>query len=449
MKKRLILFLTSIVILSFTCRGPVGQIGPSSSESLIDPNIQPKVIFTNPPMNSKGPYDGYQYILIRFNKIMDLSSLREAIHLFSLYDQIAINTEVYSDEGDIVKVYAFTPDYYGGDIIDGVGHVFKLTIESSAKDINGNYLQTAFSMTFEPEPYFRVRSIWPKNDATEIPLSAGSSNYIRITFNSAINDSILELIKISPVLTSQWRLADSITVVNSYSNLNINTTYTINISSAAHDKYGNYLSEAFNSSFTTKRFQVSTITPSNGSKDIRLDANVYVRMTGKIDTSTIRAAFQINPMVDGYFTLYMNADYFYFFPKIELLPETNYTVTIDSTIRSISGNKLLSPYIFKFSTAPFKVSSTSPTDGASEVSRASDIYVYFNAGIKSDIVPTAFGITGGVTGTFSIHDTYFSFKPNSILSAYTTYTVLISTLMESKGAAHLKVPYTFSFTAGD
>ena len=224
------------------------------------------------------------------------------------------------------------------------------------------------------------------------------------------------------------------------------------VNTTAHDKYGNYLSQQYMSSFTTSPFRVSGTYPQNGRTDVSLSTSISVAFTSRIDTGSVRSAFQITPATSGSFYLYDGNTSFEFYPSGGLLADTMYTVTIDTSVRSKDGTKLSSPYVFSFRTVPFTVTYTFPYNGQTGISRYPySIEVGFSAPIDTGSVRSAFSIPG-VSGYFSFYDggNYFYYYPtNTPLLANTIYTATISTAMRSKGGARLKAPYTFSFTTGN
>ena len=335
-----------------------------------------------------------------------------------------------------------------------IGEVDTLKIAPSAKDINGNSFPS-YAMTFEPEPYFRVRNVYPPNGATNVYATTN----INLVFNSPVDTSIRSKIQISPSVSGSWYIYyyDSMGVSYSYSTgLSNNKTYTMTVNASAHDKYGNQLQGQFLSSFTTAPFRVDFTYPSDGATDVYPYNNIQVYFTAPIDTGTVRSSFKIFPAIAGIFSLYDGNSSFSFYPPSGFLFDTAYTITVDTTLHSRTGDKLFSPYTFSFSTASFRVSYTQPYDGAFNVYRYTSIQVSFSVPIDTGSVRGAFSIkdsTGAnVGGNFSMYDgnSYFYFYPsNSPLAANETYTVTISTAMQSKNGKHLKSPYTFSFTTGN
>src|SRR2546426_2995352 len=80
------------------CSGPSGPMGPNGAgyESLNDPHIQPVVVFTDPTGASIGPFDSYNQFQIRFNKYMDIASLKRAIRFTSALDDVSTDTSTVS-----------------------------------------------------------------------------------------------------------------------------------------------------------------------------------------------------------------------------------------------------------------------------------------------------------------------------------------------------------------
>jgi len=457
-KYRSLLAVVLITVLWSACKEVQGPTGPPGSESLTDPAVQPKVFYTYPPANTQGPYDAFFYnnsqIQVRFNKIMDRVSVGRAVNLSSPHTTVRIDTgNIYSVGGDEFGIYVYDPlsSYYS--YRWKVGETYSFTIASSAKDINGNSLLPAYAMTFAPEPYFRIRSVYPSDGATNVSLSSSIDLY----FNGPVDTSIFSKITISPSVPGQWEYNDSTQIYYSYylSPLKANTTYTIAVSANARDKYGNQLPQRFTSSFTTAPFQVTSTYPSNGSINVPLFNSIEVDFNSPIDTGTVRSAFKLTPTTSGYFSMYDGSSYFTFYPTNELLADTTYSVTVDTSLRSKSGDKLLAPYTFSFATVPFQVTGTYPSNGATYVDRYIRIEVDFSDRIDTGSVRGAFSMKDAmgsiVVGGFSSYSgiNIFYFYPNSILAANMIYTATISIAMRSQGGQAIKAPYTFSFTTGN
>ncbi len=443
-----------------SCKGPEGPAGPRGPaggggvESLTDPSIQPKVLYTYPPANSVGPYrfpGSSTQLQLRFNKIMDRGSLQHAIGISSPNTKVRIDTSGVFPFGD--DFWILSPYDSGGYSYSfkwRVAETYTLRIAGTAKDVNGNFLNPPYSMTFEPEPYFRVVSQNPPDGAIDVR----TSNLISIVLNSPIDTSIYSKIHITPPLNgSWWTYYDSVYLYYTAFPYALNTHYTLTIDASARDKYGNTLQHDFVTSFTTIGFRVDYTYPSNGDGGIFSTSWIRVVFTGGIDTGTVRGAFSIDPSVPGFFSNPYNTNPYdiRFVPSPQLMPGTAYTVTVDTSLRGANGETLSSPYQFSFATAPFLVTRTDPPNGYVDVSRYSSVAVYCNALIDSSSTRAAFSLkdsTGAVVdgGTYSNPSyPYFWFYPSAPFAPAMLYTGAISTALKAIGGVQLGTRYTFQF----
>jgi hypothetical protein len=305
-------------------------------------------------------------------------------------------------------------------------------------------------MTFNPEPYFRVRNVYPANGTTN-----WSSGSVELSFNSKVDGSIGSFIQFSPSVPGNWVVSsyDSLTVYfnRTYpSGFKENTTYTITVNSGAHDKYGNAFRQSFVSSFSTSSFEIVSSYPYG--QNVSPSNSINISCSVPYDTGSVKKAFKIVPASPGYFSVYDGSTYFSFYPDGGLIPETAYSVTIDTSFRSRAGGKLASPYEFSFKTGAFGVSYTYPYSNSTDVSR--NLYfidVNCNAAIDTGTIRAAFSVPG-INGHYYFYDgsSNFTFYPdNTPLSAKTTYIGTIAKTLKSKSGHALKAPYIFSFTTGN
>lgn len=348
---------------------------------------------------------------------------------------------------DSVSSYYYTPFRWK------LAEVYTLRISSKAKDVNGNTL-TPFLMTFVPEPYFRVRIVSPSPGSVNV----SPSQSIYLSLNSPVDTVAFSLLQVTPAVPGgRWFYypyrspRDSSYLMYYHDGMNDNTTYTVNVSGNFEDKFGNRIKQPFSSSFSTARFRVSGTYPSDGATNVGLTNSISIYLSNVIDTSTARMAFSISPAVAGNLSLYDQSLSFSFYPTGGFSPNTRYTVTLSTLLRSKRGGSLDTPYSFSFTTAGFRVTSTTPPSGANGVSRSSSIYINFNGAIDTGTVRSAFGISPGASGTFYLYDgsSSFSFYPFPMLTANQMYTVTISTAMQTKSGYALDSPYEFFFTTGN
>jgi len=452
MRVSIFFLLLLAVFFSLNCEQSVMQVADPSK----GPFSSPKVIYTYPPMNSKGPYGDtrapLQSLSIRFDKIMDIHSLKKAIRLKSSLGDLNIDTNsITSIGGDVFEfrpiIRSFLSVYWR------VGEIYTLTIDTSARDMNGNRLDKIFQMTFQPEPYFRVRYIAPELGDSNVPV-LNSSQYLYISFNSKLDTSIFADITLSPSFSGKWYFEYDSSSIYRPLTLEVNQRYTITISSNAHDRYGNNLPQMFASTFSSSPFQVISTYPVEGASDIPLYDQIKIDFNGIIDTNTIEQSLKILPPLN--YTLYKSLYYFYINPSPELFPDALYTITLDTSVMSANGNHLQSPYIFRFKTAPFMVIYTSPVNGAANIQRDLRlIYIEFNAIIDESTVFQALSFNPQIQGHINYcHSGYcyynrFEYVLDAQLTANTTYMITLSIALRTKAGSALPSPYTFSFTTGN
>jgi hypothetical protein len=354
LRRSFIVVFVFFLVCLLSCRGPEGPVGPpghDAAASLTDPSIQPKIIFTSPAANSQGPYLDFTFqMTVRFNKIMNPSSVKRAMRISSPGGNIILDTtSVRTTGGDVFTFTAYDIDGRSYLTQWRVGRVYTLDISDSATDINGNHLTPSFAMTFSPEPFFRVRTITPTNGATDVELGS----IIGLQFNAPVDSGIATSIHINPASEGYWRFSyysDSSLFSYVFTSLTeLDTLYTITIDSIAHDREGNHLSAQFFSSFRTVPFRITYTYPGDGwtGMDRRLSIELYTN--APCDSSTVRSAFSMTPTISG--LAVFEYDYSFIVAITDSLqPLTKYTVEFSTALRSSSGKHLKAPYTFSFTT---------------------------------------------------------------------------------------------------
>lgn len=247
MKTQILALLVSIAFI-FSCEGPQGPVGPSGADALTDPNVKPKIIWTYPSNGQVGPIINLgNSIIIRFNKIMDISTLNRSLELLPSQTGYAwIDTNnTWLHNGDVAYIYL----YSDSTTLWEIGQTYTFTVLATLKDINGNSLSSPYSFSFTPEPNFRVDYTWPQNGSTKVPRQA----YIVISFNNRINfPSFQSSVSSSPPIPGNWEpYYYSGVILNPTSELNPNTEYIITISTGMQDAQGHALPSIYTLSFTT------------------------------------------------------------------------------------------------------------------------------------------------------------------------------------------------------
>lgn len=451
-------------------QGPAGPQGPPGGpDDLTNPNILPTVIFTTPANASTGPFglynsaDGFgrPHFILRFNKLMATFSVGERTVRCTGFDRPVVARLHEDYYGPIRFASGLSTDVFNNflafavyDSVTGygrmpyhVGRIVTVSIDTTIEDINGHHLAQPFTFSFLPEPYFRVLRLIPEDGTTD----ASQEGFLSAGFNSRVGSDILTSLHVIPQPNGRW-------TINEYDSLSVSfrsaqpfpfgSSYTFAVDNTARDKYGNQLRQSYGSAFAITQFRVRSTYPENGRTNVYPGTQISVYLTGLTDTSTMRQAFSIFPVVAG--TLYPYGEGFSFYPTDGLMPGTLYTVTLSTALTALDGTRLPAPAIFSFTTAPFRVGSVYPEYGATNVWRAGTIYISCNTVVDTGSVRGAFTISPSSNMTFSLNpnSTAFSVSPTTPLAANRFYTVTISTALRSKSGANLQTPYTTVFTTG-
>jgi hypothetical protein len=449
------LALAGLGLSSLSCTDTVVTPG----EILTDPAVMPTVIYTSPQKNSIGPYNNFSAtITVRFNKLMDQASLQHAIHFYSPSGDLRPDTGTFSiNQGDVASITPIRTNL-AVPFSWRVRQVYTLRIDATARDINGNALSPPFEMTFEPEPYFRVKSTSPASGAVNV--STGS---ILVAFNAPVDTSIYSRITVSPPVNGLWHyqkfsslVPDSSQVIfQNSSSFGAGRTYTISIGSGALDKNGDSLRGGFASSFSTTPFGVTGTSPGDGATNWPpSQRSVGITWSDMLDTSTVRGAIHIDPPLAAQFLYYSNYRTLILQSPTDLDTGTVYRVVIDTSIRSKSGARMFQSYAFTFltgnatsgSTTTLQVVYSYPFNGDSTVPPAEAIRIYFNSVIDTATARHAFGIAPPIDGLLSFPgNNEMVFSPIRTFELSTSYTVSVAASIASATGDHLASPYIFSF----
>ena len=359
MKTLLLIFSLPLLFLS-SCRegprGPAGSTGPPS-EDPTDPNIAPRVVWVW--LDSPRPYyriwDSYSkqsdslpmgYIpgrlLIRFNKIMVSYTVIPNVTLVPKEDGFAYLSSwgAISIDGQTFELPVY--NYFK------VAQAYTIKVGKEATDVTNRKLGNDYQKVLVPEPVLRIVNIYPEPNDTTI---SQFNNYY-VYFNSPIDsNSIKNNITISPYVSGRWEsyYYDMKNMVfYPDSGYKCNTWYEITFSTGLRDTFNNFLLVRSTVRFKTVPFRVSYNYPSDGQQNVSVTENISCYFSAYIDASSVRSAFSISPSMDGKF--FCSSMSFAFAPYQNLLPDTIYTVTIGTSLRSMAGDTLKTPYVFSFKT---------------------------------------------------------------------------------------------------
>lgn len=331
-----------------------------TADSLSNPDVNPRVIFTNPADGSTGPYGStdptqyqpYPQITIQFNKLINLTNFGlNPVSLSSEDTEYPLTLiQGYSDIFTNILVYDVNNMYMAS-------KTYTLTIDTTFIDVHGKKLQGPYIAEFVPEPNFRVFQVYP----TSTDIEPQQLSFLHLTFNSKLDSTILSSVSVSPNINGNWTLNyyyyynDSTSIFYIIDDtLSYNTEYTVAVASDAKDYKGLLIDKAYQYTFKTVPFQVSLSSYSSyiGPGGFYIYNNFHFRFNAAVDTSTVRSSISVSPQISHNILIPYgtNSNYVYIdFNSQEFQNHTEYTIYFDSTIKSIYGDAL-EEYSYSFTT---------------------------------------------------------------------------------------------------
>lgn len=330
-------------------------------DSLSNPDVDPRVTFTNPADGSYGPYGStdptqyvyYPQITIQFNKLINLGN--HGWNCISLRNEdgecpLTLISD-YLDPFTNILVFDLHERYMAG-------KTYTLTIDSSFTDIHGKKLNKTFTAEFVPEPKFRVCYYSPTEDDIDPSQVSG----IYLLFNSKIDATIINSLSISPHINGYWTVDpdyyynDSMSVYfNITDTLGCNAGYTISLAATAKDRSGLPIDKSYQFSFKTSPFRVrmNGYSSYTGPGGFTISNYFNFAFNAFVDTSTVRNSISISPPISHaiWFENYGSGNYYFIltFDEQEFQSNTKYTIYLPSTIKSTRGEPL-EEYSYSFFT---------------------------------------------------------------------------------------------------
>lgn len=300
-----------------------------------------------------------------------------------------------------------------------------------------------------------VSSVSPASAATAVSVSTP----VTATFSEALNaatvsaasftlrDAAGALVNAAVAYNATTRVA----TLTPAAALTAQTLYTASVSTAVRDLSGNALATGQSWSFTTAAAAditpptVSAISPAAGATGVASTANVTATFNEAMDAATISTgSFELR---DASAALVSAAVSFNATTRVATLNPTGnlllagapYTARVrggatDPRVKDLAGNALAADRVWSFSvetTAP-TVSSTSPANGATGVSRTANITVTFNEAVDPATVSgSTFELRDAagalVSAVLSLNSTgrTATLNPTSTLATLTSHTAVV------------------------
>lgn len=347
-----------------------------------------------------------------------------------------------------IETYSNTSNAY---FVPSVGFDFdnkyKITVDQGMKDAKGNTLPQMFTSTFITSA-FKVVSTTPQDGAIDVYPSSNMN--ITVNFSGDLDyASVVSAFSITPTINGSMNVNRS--QISFYTNDQLipGTKYTVKIDTTVRAKNGAKLLKPYTFSFTTEEFRVTNAEPYYGSSDVSPNSQIRFSFNSAIDAASAISAFSIEPAIEGNFSFqYYDNRTFIFTPTQPLKHGTLYKVTLSTTMKSANGGALKTPYELQFTTTPFRVTYTDPSNNGYEI-LPNYIVVNFSGALDTGTVRNSFSISPSISGYFEFSSYYtdqFLFHPTQSFVMGQKYTVTLSTGIKAKDGSSLSAPYTFSFT---
>ncbi|MBK5275399.1 MAG: Ig-like domain-containing protein [Desulfuromonadales bacterium] len=211
---------------------------------------------------------------------------------------------------------------------------------------------------------------------------------------------------------------------------------------------------------TTSSVIVTSTDPANAETGVFLNTKISATFSGAVDPATITTTnfivTQGTTVVQG--TVAFTPITAVFSPLTNLIPLTEYTVTITTGVKDSAGKALANNYVFKFTTGT-TLDTTAPTvtatvnaNNAIGVPTNTKVGATFSEAMNSTtFTATTFTLTQGATpvpGTVTSSGVNATFQPTNTLLPNTLYTATITTGAKDLAGNGLVTPYVWRWTTG-
>lgn len=366
--------------------------------------------------------------------------------------------------------------------------LYTATITTGAKDPTGSGLAANYVWTFTTAPQPFVTSTNPASGATGVPLN----QKITATFNQPMTAATITAAgtfaltvttggaAVAGVVT--YDSASNTAIFTPTANLAASTQFTATITTAAKSATGSALASNYVWSFTTGAAAsavaptVVSTNPASAATAVPLNQRVTATFSKAMDPATISAAgtFVVKvtaggAVVPGTVSYDTASQTVVFQPTANLTALTQYTATITSAAKDLSGNALIAgvvPNPWNFTTGA-ALNATAPTITVTNPASAAisvPINMSVNATFSAPMDPTTInnssftlavaGVGGAaVNGTVSYNSAsqIATFTPSANLATSTQYTATIANTVKDQTGVALAAgvaPNPWNFTTG-
>ena len=286
--------------------------------------------------NVQKNYSGELEITVQFHEQMNYESVKNSISVEPALDNMSITEQYWSSYSHQLSIK--------GEFKFGIEYI--ISIDTTAQTYSGEALEFTYTSLFETE-YFSVT-----NFSYSKPLNDGNSS-VYFQFNGDVyTTAFLEHLTINPPisLTSYYSLDDKMRIYPALCWIP-DTTITFHISNDLQEVGGAYLEKDTTFSMVTPPLLVVQTSPYNNQYFISTYTYIDIYFNYLVDESTILNAISITPAVNFDISTSNSSGR----SRIRLSPdsltsETEYTVSIDTSLHDYYGGMFKDGYSFSFMT---------------------------------------------------------------------------------------------------
>ena len=352
---------------------------------------------------------------------------------------------------------------------------YTVTVSSAVTDAGGNAIGTfTFAFTVGDTTAPTVVSTVPADGATGVAVAAN----VTATFSEAMDPATINTTTFSLRLTSggsalpatvTYNSSNNTATLDPTANLAEGTSYTATITTGARDSFGNPIAAAKTWTFTTVDTTpptVSSVVPANAALNVATNTTVRVTFSEPMDPATITAATitlrntVTTALVAGTVTYDVPTRVATFTPGGPLSNATNYTVTVTTGVRDVSGNALAAPFSSVFTTAAAPdvtaptIVSRAPANGATAIKIDTVVTVTFSepmdpATINTTNITLRHTVTNGLVAasvTYNAATNTATLDPTNNLANDSSYTITVTTGVKDVAGNALAANSTSTFT---
>lgn len=321
---------------------------------------------------------------------------------------------------------------------------YTLVVTTVVSDLDGLKLKDDFTFVFTTSTGPDISAPTLVSYTPEPETSVAPSSHIIMAFDEMIvaqeagllelrdSDTNVSVAGVTTVSVNEIRFAPA-------NALAYEGNYTATLLGGVSDVAGN----EYNGTLTSWDFSIIAVpdtlapslllvTPADGtSADKATDITVAFDEELTDNAALIEVSFSgTNTIISGTSTINDNA--LDFVPDSELIPEEDYTITLQGSVEDLAGNAYMGVISWDFSVNPLaditapSLLSVTPTDGTS-ADKATDVIMAFDEELASNVASLEVRDSGSsvVAGTSTIETSSIRFTPDSDLISSEDYTVIL------------------------